>query len=215
MRITFASIFFLTIFLTFVNAGEAQLRFDSLANTDPIIIPREIDFKEFDACCTIKYAYDGDWIGGCSRKKFCIIFRNYFYYAHLTYLDENNKELFRINLPDSLKVLRGIRVNLDVSGFGDNFAFKEGILYSTDLQLLSSQFFQFEKLRELISTKRIHKIRLDLEKVVVKWDYSCENLQPKERRKEKVEKVKKQGEFVLKVDKTYFIEIKYEKEATK
>ncbi len=83
------------------------------------------------------------------------------------------------------------------------------ILYSTDFQLLSSQFFQFEKLRELISTKRIHKIRLELEKVVVKWDYSCENLQPKKGGKEKVEKVKKEGEFVIKVDKTFFIEVKY------
>jgi hypothetical protein len=209
MRITFASILFFTLFLSFLNAGEAQLRFDSLANTDPIIIPREIDFKEFDACCTIKYAYDGDWIGGCSRKKFCIIFRNYWCYAHLIYLDENKKELYRINLPDYLQILKKMHVNLDVAGLGDNFVFKEGILYSADFQLLSSLFFQFEKLRELISAKKIHKIRLELEKVVVKWDYSCEIRQPKKGGKEKVEKVKKEGEFVLKVDKTFFIEVKY------
>ncbi len=210
MRITFASILFLTIFLTFVNAEEVQLRFDSLTNTDPIIIPREIDFKEFEAFCTIKYTYEGDWIGGCSREKFCTIFRNYWYYAHLTYLDENKKELFQINLPDYLQILKKMHVNLDVSGTEDNFVFREDIVYSADFQLLSSLFFQFEKLRELISTKRVHKIRLDLEKVVVKWDYSCENLQPKEGGKEKVEKVKKEGEFLIKVDKTYFIEIKYE-----
>ena len=210
MRIKFVSILFLTLFFSFLNAGERQLRFDSLTKTDPIIIPQEIDFNEFDACCTIKYAYDGDWIGGCSRKKFCIIFRNYSYYAHLTYLDNNNKKLFRITLPDSLQCMKEIRLNFDMAGLGDNFAFKEGILYSTDFQLLSSQFFQFEKLRELISTKKVHKIRLDMEKVVVKWDYSCESRQPKEEGKKKIEKVKKEGEFVIKVDKTYFIEIKYE-----
>jgi hypothetical protein len=209
MRIKFASILFLTLFLSFLNAGESQLRFDSLTNTDPIIIPHGIDFKEFDACCTIKYAYDGDWIGGCSRKKFCHIFRNYFYYAHLTYLDDNNKQLFRITLPDSWQFLKEIRVNFDVSGLGDNFVFKEGILYSADFQLLSRQFFQFKKLMELIRAKRVHKIRLELEKVVVKWDYSCEIRQPKKGGKEKVEKVKKEGEFVLKVDKTFFIEVKY------
>ncbi len=105
MRIKFSLILFFTLFLSFLNAGEAQLRFYSLANTDPIIIPREIDFNEFDACCTIKYTYEGDWIGGCSRKKFCIIFREYFYYAHLTYLDDNDKQLFQITLPDSFLVL--------------------------------------------------------------------------------------------------------------
>jgi hypothetical protein len=210
MRIKFASILFITFLLSFFNPVEAQLRFDSLANTDPIIIPCEIDFKEFEAHCTIRYTYEGDWIGGCSRKKFCIIFRNYWYYAHLTYLDENKKELYRINLPDYLQILKIMHVNLDVGGMGDNFVFREDIVYSADFQLLSSLFFQFERLRELISAKKIHKIRLDLEKVVVKWDYSCGGRQPKEGGKEKVEKVKKEGEFVIKVDKTYFIEIKYE-----
>jgi len=209
MRITFAAILFLTLFLSFLDAGEARLRFDSLTNIDPIIIPREMDFEEFDAFCTIKYTYEGDWIGGCSFKKFCNIFREYFYYAHLNYLDENNKELFRINLPDSMKILKEILFNFDMSGMDDNFVFREDIVYSTDIQILSSHLFQFEKLRELISTKRVHKIRLDLEKVVVKWDYSCEILQPKEGGKEKVEKVKKEGEFVLKVNKTFFIEVKY------
>ena len=210
MRITFSLILFVTLFLSFLNAGEAQLYFISLTNTDPIIIPQEIDFKEFDACCKIKYAYDGDWIGGCSRKKFCIIFRNYWYYAHLIYLDDNNKKLFQITLPDYMQVLKKMRVNLDVSGPDDNFVFREDIVYSTDFQLLSSPFFQFKKLRELIRAKRIHKIRLDLEKVVVKWDYSCENLQPGKEGKEKVERVKKEGEFVLKIGKTYFIEVKYD-----
>jgi hypothetical protein len=215
MRITFALILFFTLFFSFLNAGEAQLHFDSLANTDPIIIPQGIDCNEFEAFCTIKYTYEGDWIGGCSREKFCTIFRNYWYYAHLIYLDENKKELFQINLPDYLQILKKMHVNLDVSGTDDNFVFREDIVYSADFQLLSSLFFQFEKLRELISTKKVHKIRLDLEKVVVKWDYSCENLQPKEGGKEKVEKVKKEGEFVLKIDKTYFIEVKYEKKESK
>ncbi len=215
MRITFALIFFLTLFFSFLNAGEAKLRLDSLTDTDPIIIPQEIDFNEFDACCTIKYTYEGDWIGGCSREKFCTIFREYFYYAHLTYLDGNYKELFRITLPDSFLVLGEIVYNMDSSGMGDNFVFREEIVYSTDIQILSPPLFQFEKLRELISTKRIHKIKLDLEKVVVKWDYSCETRHSKEGGKERVEKVKKQGEFVIKVDKTYFIEIKYEKKEAK
>ena len=127
MRIKFVSILFLTLFFSFLNAGERQLRFDSLTKTDPIIIPQEIDFNEFDACCTIKYAYDGDWIGGCSRKKCCTILRDYFYYARLTYLDNKNIELFQITLPDCWQALKGIHGNLDVSGLGDNFVFREDL----------------------------------------------------------------------------------------
>jgi hypothetical protein len=205
MKTKFALIFFLAIFLSLLNAEEAQLRFYTLTDTDPIIIPQEIDFNEFEASCTIKYTYDGDWIGGCSFQKFCTIFRDYFYHAHLTYLDDNNKQLFGITLPDSLQVLKGIRINSDLSGMDDNFVFREDKVYSTDIQLLSRQFFQLEKLKELICAKRIHKIKLELEKVVVKWYYYCES---QEERKEKTD-VKKKGVFVLKVDKTCFIKVQY------
>lgn len=194
-------------------ATEFPLRFIHFEYPESIIIPSKIDFNDFAVICKIKYGYTGDWIGGCSREKFCNIFRMGNPYAKLAYLDDNDKELYIVDYPKTFDCLKTVFI----LGFGgsldENFVFSEDEVYTAEIPILSWAFFQLKELKELIITKKITKIQIELQNVVVNWDYTCEEVNWKTKEeKNSIKSIKLEGKYEFQINKTYTINVKYEEQ---
>jgi hypothetical protein len=198
-------IFILTFHLFFIlNANEATLHFYFFKYPESILIPSKIDFGHFEVIGEIEYGYSGDWIGGCSRDKECFIHRDHDIYAKLSCLDQNDNELYSAIYPEMIPYLSGY-IDSD-----ENFVFREDKIYSEEFPILSFAYSEQKELKELILLKKITKINIELKKVIVNWDYTCESVSWKTGEvKNSIKSIKLEGKYEFQIDKQYIINVKY------
>ncbi|MCX6580276.1 MAG: hypothetical protein NT166_08830 [Candidatus Aminicenantes bacterium] len=201
-------LFFNLVFV--LDAKETPLLFQFFRYPENVVIPSEIDFDDFEVTCKIEYGYTGDWIGGCSREKYCNFYRMANVNAKLSYLDKNDKELYIVDYPKTFDRLKTFFGYSDESLRDENFVFREDLVYEAEFPILSTAFFKLKELKELILAKKITKIQIVLEKVVINWTYSCEE----RNRKTRVVKnsIKLEGKYEFQIDKKYVINVKYAQE---
>lgn len=207
MRLKLLLIVLISFLFNFLESSENKLKFHSLKNTEPIIVTDQIDFDEYEAYCEIEYIYEGDWIGGWSIKKSCTFIYDYLYKCNIIYLDENNKVLYEIIVPDSFKEIHRYPYFPFYMEFGPNFdgnfVFKEELTYSFQIALLSPIVFKFKKLKELIQLKKIRKIKIILENVEVQWSADYTNIENNN------DKEIKKGKLNLEINNTFIFDVRY------
>lgn len=202
-------LFFNLVFV--LDAKETPLLFYFFRYPENVVIPSEIDFDDFEVTCKIEYGYTGDWIGGCSREKYCDFYRMANVNAKLSYLDRNDKELYIVDYPktfDCLKTFFGYGIGESLRD--ENFVFREDLIYEAEFPILSRAFFRLKELKELIVGKKITKIQVELKKVLVNWEYTCEELNGKT--SEGKSSTKMEGKYEFQIDKKYVINVKYAQE---
>lgn len=202
-------LFFNLVFV--LDAKETPLLFLLFRYPENVVIPSKIDFDDFEVTCKIEYGYTGDWIGGCSREKYCNIHRMENVYAKLSYLDKDDKELYFVDYPETFCQLK-IIPDFSLSGWDseENFVFREDIVYTKEFSILSWFYFKLKELKELIVGKKITKIQVELKKVLVNWEYTCEELNGKT--SEGKSSTKMEGKYEFQIDKKYVINVKYAQE---
>jgi hypothetical protein len=192
-------------YLSFVLKGnDSFLRFIHFEYPENISISSKTDLDHFRVIGKIEYGYTGDWMGGCSRDKDCDINRDHEIYAILSFLDNNKKELYRINYPEMIHYFTTY-IQSD-----ENFVFREDLAYSEEFPLLFFEYSEQKKLKKLIRSKKVTKIQVELLKVIVNWTYKCDEFYWK------VSKVRNpielEGKYEFQINKTYTINVKYEEQ---
>lgn len=190
-----------------LDGKETPLIFLFFRYPENVVIPSKIDFHDFEVTGKIEYGYTGDWIGGCSREKYCNFYRMANVNAKLSYLDKNDKELYIVDYPKTFDRLKTFFGYGDESLRDENFVFREDIVYEAEFPILSTDFFILKELKELILAKKITKIHIELKKVIVNWEYTCKELNwiTKEVKSSR----KMDGKYEFQIDKQYIINVKY------
>jgi HEAT repeat protein len=188
---------------------ESSLEFHSLECAGEVIIPhipKKKDYENIEAICKINYIYRGKKIAGGylseTWKQSYSIYRQYFIYARISYLDKKGKLKLILNKPEQERIIR-----IDwVSGNLMDTAYMENEIYTAELYFLSSSRANEKKIYRLLKKKKIDEIQIEVNKVIVDWQFRY--LEEKENL-ELFEKIKK-GKFEFKVGKKISIKVKYE-----
>jgi len=198
-----------------VQNRESSLKFHSLNCPGEIVIPlipQKKSYENLHAICKINYIYRGMTIAGGflseTWKQSYSILREYSFYAKIRYLDKKKKVLMILTKPEKERVVR-----LDwIDGNLINTAFMENDVYTAELHFLSSSRLNEKKIFRLLREKDIDEIQIEVNKVIVDWEFKYleEKKNHIQNRKPELVQVKKEGRFEFNVGKRIAIKVKYE-----
>lgn len=188
--------------------NESSLEFHSLECAGEFVIPnlrQKEDYENINAICKINYIYRGKEITGGylieTWKQFYSIYREYLIYAKISYLDKKGKLMLILNKPEQERVIR-----IDwVAGNLESTAYIENEIYTAELYFLSSSCVNEKRIYRLLKKKKIDKIQIEVNKVIVNWEFKYRE------KKEKMDfiEIKRQGKFEFEVGKKISIKVKY------
>ena len=202
-------IFTSLLIFSYESYNESSLEFHSLECSGELVIPQSLqkkDYENINAICKINYIYRGKKIVGGylseSWKQFYSINREYLIYAKISYLDKKGKLILILNKPGQERV---IRVDWEAGNLMDT-AYKENEIYTAELYFLSSSCANEKRIYKLLKKKKIEKIQIDLDKVVVNWEFTYRE----ETDNHELFEREKKGKFEFTVGKKISIKVKYE-----
>ncbi|MCP4153705.1 MAG: hypothetical protein GY757_38625 [bacterium] len=215
-RIVFLFIFLvsLSVLSDELNA-QYNLEFDSIEYPEQIVIPYHTSRESVlaSAACAINYTFRGNVIAeGISGSTDCFyrIYRDCAFHAKIIYLDKNNNELVVSARPEKEEFLHF----MDNFGFGLSAVFMDNKCYSADLFLFTSHGPQKKKINQLLREKKIKKVSIEINRVVVDWTYIYEELQTEkdDSGKRKCVTIDTTGKFYFDVGEKISIKVTYENE---
>jgi hypothetical protein len=198
----------LSIF-SYESYNESSLEFHSLECAGEVVIPHifpKKDYENINAICKINYIYRGKKIAGGylneTWKQSYSINREYLIYSKISYLDKKGKSIFILNKPEQERV---IRVDWEAGNLLDT-AYKENEIYTAELYFLSSSCANEKRIYKLLKKKKIEEIQIEVNKVIVDWEFTY----LEETDNHELFEKKKKGKFEFKVGKKMSIKVKYE-----
>jgi hypothetical protein len=202
-------IFTSLLIFSYESYNESSLEFHSLKCAGEVVIPhipQKKDYENINAICKINYIYRGKKIeGGYIRetwKQFFSINREYSIYAKISYLDKKGKVILILNKPEQERL---IRIDWEAGNLIST-AYVENEIYTAELYFLSSSLVNEKRIYRLLKKKKIDEIQIEINKVIVDWEFKYRE---EKENMEFIEK-KRQGKFEFKVGKKISIKVKYE-----
>ncbi len=207
------SIFVLSIAFSNKLHAEYRLEFDSIDCPKQIVIPHSISETvgyNF-AKCRINYTYHGTLISdGKMRRGSSKIDRNCIIHATILYLDKKNNALMVLTKPEEGEA----HDSDDIYILGMNVMFLDDERYNVKLLFLNSNCLNQKRINRLLREKKIKKIAIEIDKIIVDWTYEYSEYQDEEDvdGKRKDIAIIRKGKFDFKVGKKVSIKVNYENE---
>jgi len=199
--------FYIFMFLNFPIWGEkAYGSFHSIDYPKVITIPKNFK-KDMDVAYKICFVYHGENIVSNAESRWsfdCLM--NYIPIGKISYLNKDGKPLSGAMKFFTKNGMNRMLPTAKASG-GDNFVepfFLNGEKTNIEFSVLNSLIFEFTDIDEAIEEKSLSKIRISIDMVKVDWKYIVRVRKGKDHIQE--------GEFIINVNKTIEIKIKYEDE---
>ncbi|MCP4153708.1 MAG: hypothetical protein GY757_38640 [bacterium] len=213
------SIFVLSIVFSNKLHAEYRLEFDSIECPEQIAIPHPIpeSVGHSNIICKINYIYHGNLIadgkmnGHSGPTK---IDRNCLIYARVIYLDKKNNALMVLTKPEDGESYYSNPYSNIIRVSGIKAIFMENEKYTTDFYFFSSHCLNKKKIDRLLKEKKIKKIAIEIDKIIVDWTYEYSARQDEKDKygKWKRNSVIRKGKFDFKVGKKVSIKVNYENE---
>jgi hypothetical protein len=188
--------------------GEAYCVFDSIEYPKTIFIQKQSE-RNLKMSCFIKYRYYGESLVSNDNKVGHFSSKLYYFPKGKIYYFTKDKRI----LPEALKFFLecGLTscsvIGKDISGYDVYPLLINKDLESIEIDIFSPFIFEKTDIDEAINAKKLNQIVIIIDEIEIEWKLTdqMDKEQPRVR----------EGSYMMKVNKTIKIKVKYEKKAAK